>query len=227
MEIAGDSVPAVPAASKKLAARRNAFLAAGRLVFNEKGFADATLDDIIAKSGGSRQTLYALFGGKQGLFEAIVTDNCEALFRGIATGCLATRAVGNVLEEFGERYLAIATAPDCISLNRLVISESIRMPELGLRFWSLGPGRSRSFLANFFQAQIKQGTLSLNDCAAAADYFLDMLAGTIRMQCLIGLRPPPTKSEIKKIVKRAVTQFLMGCQLDKIEPAPNVRSSSI
>jgi TetR/AcrR family transcriptional regulator, mexJK operon transcriptional repressor len=199
-------------ASKRLAARRDAFLEAGREVFQEKGFADATLDDVIAKSGGSRQTLYALFGGKQGLFEAIVSDNCETIYRGMALNVLAARPPAEVLEEIGIRYLTIVTSPDCLSLNRMVISEAPRMPELAQRFWSLGPGYSRNFLAAFFESQMARGSLRLKGAAAAADQFIEMLSGTVRMQCLIGLRPPPTKSEVKKIVQGAVSQFLDGCR---------------
>ncbi len=205
------SACAIAPANKRLAARREAFLAAGREVFQEKGFADTTLDDVIAKSGGSRQTLYALFGGKQGLFEAMVSDTCETIFRGMTTELLATQPPRDVLEEVGIRYLTTVTSADCLSLNRLVISEAARMPELGHRFWSLGPGRSRSFLAAFFQTQIEHGTIRLADANAAADHFLEMLSGTIRLQCLVGLRPPPTKSEVRKIVKGAVTQFFDGC----------------
>jgi AcrR family transcriptional regulator len=190
-------------------------LEAGRAVFHEKGFADATLDDVIAKSGGSRQTLYALFGGKQGLFEAIVSDNCETIYRGMALNALATRSPAEVLEEVGTRYLAIVTSPECLSLNRMVISEAPRMPELAQRFWSLGPGRSRSFLTAFFETQIARKTLRLSDPAAAADHFIEMLSGTTRMQCLIGVRAPPSKSEAKKIVKGAVAQFLDGCRLSR------------
>ena len=71
---------AVSPPRKRLAARREAFLSAASEVFQKKGFAEATLDDVIALSGGSRQTLYELFGGKQGLFEAIISDNCERSF---------------------------------------------------------------------------------------------------------------------------------------------------
>ena len=78
--------------TKRLAARREAFLAAARQVFEKKGFAEATLDDVVALSGGSRQTLYALFGGKQGLFEAITSDTCETIFQGLTPEKLATRA---------------------------------------------------------------------------------------------------------------------------------------
>jgi TetR/AcrR family transcriptional regulator, mexJK operon transcriptional repressor len=206
---------AVSPASKRLVARRDAFLEAGRAVFHEKGFADATLDDVIAKSGGSRQTLYALFGGKQGLFEAIVSDNCETIYRGMALDVLAARSPDEALEEIGTRYLTIVTSPDCLSLNRMVISEAPRMPELAQRFWSLGPGRSRSFLTAFFETQIARKTLRLTEANSAADRFIEMLSGTVRMQCLIGLRQPPTKTEVKKIVKGAVAQFLDGCRLSR------------
>jgi len=202
----------VAPSNKRLAARRDAFLEAGRAVFHEKGFSDATLDDVIAKSGGSRQTLYALFGGKQGLFEAIVSDNCETIYRGMTQDALAGRPPAEVLEEVGARYLTIVTSPDCLSLNRMVISEAPRMPELAQRFWSLGPGRSRAFLTAFFESQIARGTLQLTDAGAAASQFLEMLSGTTRMQCLLGVRQAPSKSEMKTIVKGAVKQFLDGCR---------------
>jgi TetR/AcrR family transcriptional regulator, mexJK operon transcriptional repressor len=206
------STCAVSPASKRLAARRDAFIEAGRAVFQEKGFADATLDDVIAKSGGSRQTLYALFGGKQGLFEAMISDTCETIFRGLTPDLLAARPPREVLEEVGIRYLTIVTSAACLSLNRLVIAEAPRIPELAQRFWSLGPGRSRDFLAAFFETQIARGALQLKNANIAADHFLEMLSGTIRLQCLIGLRPPPAKTEVKKIVQGAVVQFLDGCR---------------
>src|ERR1700730_19036155 len=106
---------------KRLAARREAFLAAAKEVFQKKGFAEATLDDVVALSGGSRQTLYALFGGKQGLFEAITSDTCESIFKGLTPEQLAPRATDEVLKEVGTRYLAIVTSPACLRLYGLVV----------------------------------------------------------------------------------------------------------
>jgi AcrR family transcriptional regulator len=204
--------------SKRLAARREAFLAAARQVFEKKGFAEATLDDVVALSGGSRQTLYALFGGKQGLFEAITSDTCETIFQGLTPENLATRATEEVLKEVGTRYLAIVTSPSCLNLNRLVVAEAPRIPEVVQRFWKLGPGRSRAFLAEFFHRQIERGLLRMQDSRAGADYFLDMLSGTVRLQCLIGLRQPPMPQEIEEIVQGAVAQFLNGCLVRKENP---------
>lgn len=197
--------------SKRLTARRDAFLTAARAVFHEKGYAEATMDDVIARSGGSRQTLYALFGGKQGLFEAIISDACETIFRGLTPEQLAPQAPDVVLREVGTRYLAIVTGPDCVNLHRLIIAEAPRMPELAQQYWKFGPGRSRAFLAEFFDRQIKRGVLRMPDSLAGADHFLDMLSGTVRLQCVIGLRKPPTPSEIERIVHDAVVQFLNGC----------------
>jgi TetR/AcrR family transcriptional repressor of mexJK operon len=196
---------------KRLAARREAFLSAASEVFQKKGFAEATLDDVIALSGGSRQTLYGLFGGKQGLFEAIISDNCERIFRGLTLEQLAPRAPDEVLQEVGIRYLAIVTSPACLNVHRLIIAEAPRIPEVVQRFWKLGPGRSRAFLAEFFDRQIERGLLRMPDSRAAAEYFLEMLSGTVRLQCLIGLRQPPTPQEIEEIVQGAVAQFLNGC----------------
>jgi hypothetical protein len=73
-------------------------------------------------------------------------------------------------------------------------------------------------LAEFFERQIKQGLLHMQDSGNGADHFLEMLSGTARLQCLIGLRPPPTQSEIDKIVQSAVAQFLNGCLVGKGNP---------
>ena len=98
-----------------------------------------------------------------------------------------------------------------MNLNRLIVAEAPRIPEVVQQFWKLGPGRSRAFLAEFFDRQIERGLLRMPDSRAGAEYFLEMLSGTVRLQCLIGLRQPPTPREIEEIVQGAVAQFLNGC----------------
>ena len=137
--------------SKRLAARRAAFLSAAREVFQQKGFAEATLDDVIALSGGSRQTLYALFGGKQGLFEALVTETCWSIFGKLPPERLASQSPDLVLTEVGVRYLEIVLSPPALNLTRLVVAEAARIPEIAETYWRLGPGRSRAFLTEFFR----------------------------------------------------------------------------
>jgi AcrR family transcriptional regulator len=198
-------------ASPRLAARRAAFLSAALEVFQQKGFAEATLDDIIALSGGSRQTLYALFGGKQGLFEALVTETCSSIFGKLTPERLASQSPDLVLTEVGVRYLEVVLSPSVLNLTRLVVAEASRIPEIAETYWRLGPGRSRAFLTEFFDRQIERGLFQMADSRKGADHFLEMLSGTIRFQCLTGVRQPPDGAEIREIVASAVAQFLNGC----------------
>lgn len=194
-------------------ARRRAFLAAATAVFLEKGYASATLDDIIARSGGSRQTLYALFGGKQGLFEALVTDRAARIFIPFQAEGQLDRMPDEVLVDLGTRYLETVTTPDALGMFRLVVAEGGSMKELAERFWEMGPGHARSLLADYFDRQVSRGTLSLASPVDAAQQFWGMLLGNFQLPCLLGLRDPPGREEINVFVRTAVACFLDGCRV--------------
>lgn len=196
----------------RLEARRRAFLDAATAVFLEKGYASATLDDVIARSGGSRQTLYSLFGGKQGLFEAIMQDRCGRIFGQLNAVGVLDRSTDAVLVELGCRYLETVTAPDTVGMYRLVVAESLTMKDLAERFWHMGPGRSRALLARYFEQQAERGVLRLDDPEQAAHQFWGMLLGNYQMQCVLGLREAPGPEEIASYVQAAVGRFLDGCR---------------
>lgn len=69
-------------------------------------------------------------------------------------------------------------------------------------------------LADYFDRQVERGVLHMTDTRAAADYFANTLPGSVRLQCVLGLREPPSSGEIKQIVRNAVAHFLHGCQTD-------------
>lgn len=45
-------------------------------MFLAEGYSGVSVDGIIANIGGSKRTLYAYFGGKEGLFAAIIEQLC-------------------------------------------------------------------------------------------------------------------------------------------------------
>jgi TetR/AcrR family transcriptional repressor of mexJK operon len=200
----------------RLEARRQAFLEAATAAFLEKGYANTTLDDVIARSGGSRQTLYALFGGKQGLFAALVTERSSQILSFWEEDSeLLDRPPEQVLVEIGVRYLEAVTTPDALGLYRLVVAEGMFMRELAEQFWERGPANSRTVLAKYFARQAERGTLLLEDPDQAAYQFWGMLLGNLHMQCLLGLRPAPDRAEIEAYVRTAVARFLDGCRGQK------------
>lgn len=208
----GDVPPQAVTARPRLEARHRAFMDAANAVFLEKGYAAATLDDIIARSGGSRQTLYALFGGKQGLFEALVAERSAAIFEAFPADELNDRDPDEVLPRLGCRYLEIITTRDAMGIYRLVVAESAARKEIAELFWRAGPANARTLLGRYLARQVERGLLRIEDPAQAARHFIGMLLGTLHMECLLGLRSTPTSMEIEAHVKSVVKQFLDGCR---------------
>jgi TetR/AcrR family transcriptional regulator, mexJK operon transcriptional repressor len=195
---------------RRLEARRRAFLEAATAVFLEKGYANSTLDDVIARSGGSRQTLYTLFGGKQGLFEVIVSDYSSKIFGTLNVEDMLGQTPDQVLVELGIRYLQTVTSPVAVGLFRLLIAESISMPHMAKRFWEIGPNHDRTLLSSYFAHQARRGILQLTDPERAAQQFWGMLRGDYHIQGALCLCGPPTIEEV--FVKSAISRFLDGCR---------------
>jgi AcrR family transcriptional regulator len=201
---------AEPSTRSRRETRRRAFLDAANAAFLEKGYANTTLGDIIARSGGSRQTLYALFGGKQGLFEAIVSEVNAEVFRPFRAEGNPERTPDDVLLEIGTHFLRTVLAPNAVALFRLVVAEGPFMGELSDRFWALGPARTLIAFESYFSEQTRRGALDLPDPHQAAHQFQGMLLGTFHIQCLLGVHDIPTSGEIDNFVRAAVKRFLDG-----------------
>jgi AcrR family transcriptional regulator len=54
----------------KTAARREAILAAAKQVFQDMGYDRASMDEVAARFGGSKATVYRYFGSKEALFKS-------------------------------------------------------------------------------------------------------------------------------------------------------------
>lgn len=60
------------------AAMRSRLLDAARLLFAQKGYANATLDELATTLGASKHTIYRRFSGKEPLFDAVVERDIQS-----------------------------------------------------------------------------------------------------------------------------------------------------
>ena len=65
--------------------RREAILAAALEVFSERGFHDASLDDVAARNGVSKALIYEHFASKRDLYAALLDTQGHELFRRVAS----------------------------------------------------------------------------------------------------------------------------------------------
>src|SRR3546814_19047 len=95
--------------AEMIADTRAKLLAAGRKAFGEKGYAEASMDDFTAEAGLTRGALYHHFGGKKGLFEAVVRQIDAELAQRLKSFAAEapTRWEGFVRETIGYVELAL------------------------------------------------------------------------------------------------------------------------
>jgi AcrR family transcriptional regulator len=189
--------------------KRRQILAGARKVFLKHGFDAASMNDIARVAGVSKGTLYVYFESKERLFTALMHD--ERSKQDFSTNP-ADHNVAAVLTRLGRDFVAFLTAPHVIRAKRTVMAIIERMPEVAADFYREGPTVCVADLTRYLEAQVRAGVLSIDDCALAANQFLDLAQTGIVKPLLYGTcsRVPP--ETIDRTVKSAVDVFLAAYQ---------------
>ncbi|HEJ1719358.1 TPA: TetR/AcrR family transcriptional regulator [Pseudomonas aeruginosa] len=174
--------------------RRRAMLDAATQAFLEHGFEGTTLDMVIERAGGSRGTLYSSFGGKEGLFAAVIAT----------------------LEHFGRRFLTSLLDPRCQSLYRLVVAESPRFPAIGKSFYEQGPQQSYLLLSERLAAVAPH--MDEETLYAVACQFLEMLKADLFLKALSVADFQPTMALLETRLKLSVD--IIACYLEHLSQRP-------
>src|SRR5215469_5010443 len=159
-------------------ARRKAILKAAAEVFLERGYADASIDAVVERSGGSKATVYALFGNKEGLFSAAAAECAEEFATAIGTVNVCT-SLTDSLRRIAVAYMKVVLSPKKLAMFRTMVSESARMPESGDIFFRLGPQAAQGAVAKYFRECTAARLLEADDPDELAEYFLGALRGSL------------------------------------------------
>jgi TetR/AcrR family transcriptional repressor of mexJK operon len=178
-------------------------------LFLEKGYADVSIDEIISRVGGSKATIYTWFGGKEGLFEAVVKLLCSDVT--IAIVADATGDIEAQLTRIGNSFLAMVLSPPILELHRLMVSMGRTFPSAGRMFFDAGPITAYRTVASWIESQQQSGLIAPADPYQLAVLFLDMIIGEHQLRMLVSLPKDTQSKKIKETVRSAVDLFLNGC----------------
>jgi AcrR family transcriptional regulator len=187
--------------------RRRAILEAATSVFLERGYAGASVDAVVERAGGSKASVYAMFGNKEGLLTALVAEAAEQLISSVDLLPIE-QPLTQSLTDFGERFLRLILQPTRLALYRLVVGESGRLPELGDVFYRTGPEGVIHRLAEFFRAQAQRGAIRAPEPERLAAYFIGAVRGDMHFRALFNPTRTPTPKEIVGHIEFVVTTFL-------------------
>jgi AcrR family transcriptional regulator len=98
--------------AEKMEETRIKLIAAGRKAFAEKGYADASMDELTASAGLTRGALYHNFGDKRGLLAAVVDEIDSAMAQQAKNAGDVAGGGWNGLIAEGRTYIELALDPE-------------------------------------------------------------------------------------------------------------------
>ena len=187
--------------------RRAQILDAALIVFLEHGYDRATIDLVAQRARASKATIYSFFGGKEGLFEALVGKSAERILAGfpdVDGGIIDVRAA---LKNIAQRYLEVVMAPDAVALWRLIVAEGPRFPGLAKDVYRVSNERLVARLAKALRTWSAGKRIRPLDADRVARQFLAVVRGDLHILALSGLLPDDLETAIHKNVQEAVKIF--------------------
>jgi AcrR family transcriptional regulator len=187
--------------------KRRQILDGARKVFMDLGFDAASMNEIARSAGVSKGTLYVYFADKNRLFEAILEN--EALEQGkVVFNLDPGRDPETTLAEFGRAYMALLCRPGGGSWIRTVMAIAERMPEVGRRYYENVLEKLNNRLADYLQAHVATGDLSIDDCGLAAAQFMEVCKASLFLPFVFQAAPAPSAERIAEVVDSATRMFL-------------------
>ncbi|WP_420413219.1 TetR/AcrR family transcriptional regulator [Roseibium sp.] len=182
--------------------------------FQEKGFAGASMDRISERAQVSKRTVYNHFESKETLFKAINQCLADQINSALEVPYDPDKPIRDALIELGWAEGELMVNPCFMSLARMIMSETIRDPELAAdmnaRMTKL------TVFAEFMERATAEGRLSVNDPNVAAEQFLGLIKSRSFFPNIYANRVAE-RDEMDKIINESVDLFL--AQYGKTEQA--------
>ncbi|OJU17788.1 MULTISPECIES: TetR/AcrR family transcriptional regulator [unclassified Sphingomonas] len=199
--------PAPGRREARKAERRAAIVAVAWRHFLEHGYDRTSMSAIAEEMGGSKGTLWSYFASKEELFTAAIDEVTTAFRASVIEILTPSREPREALTILAERLIDRITLPDAIALQRLIVGEVERFPEIGRIFYDRGPGAGQAVLIDYITAQVRAGNLSADDPREAALMFFNLCAGGYHQHVLWGIADHDDR-RAKREAALAVQHFL-------------------
>jgi AcrR family transcriptional regulator len=187
---------------------RKRILGAALSAFTEGGYAQTSTLEIATRARVSKRELYSLFGNKEAMLVACITERAQRLKAPVELPELRDREIlAQVLTAFGTRLLTEATDPAVVAMFRLAISETVHAPKVAQALESLARKPTRDSL-RVIMASAKSAGLVSGDPDTMTDRWLGLLSGDLMTSLLLQTANRPTASEIARRADDATKAFL-------------------
>jgi AcrR family transcriptional regulator len=182
-------------------------------LFLAQGYGATSIEAVAQQARISKRTFYHRFPDKAALFGAVVRRIVEELRPPAGASLYEGGNLEQVLGRLARLMLGAALTPKALALNRLMVAEAQRFPELAAIVAREG-GRAElaGQITAMLEREARAGGLAIDRAAFAAEQFLQLVVSLPQRRAL-GLGTPMTQSELDAWADDCVNLFLNGCRL--------------
>jgi TetR/AcrR family transcriptional repressor of mexJK operon len=192
-------------------AKRRAILDAARALFSRKAYDAVTMEEVAARAGVSKMTIYSHFTDKETLFEALVRRESdrmtEAFSMPAGDGGLAER-----LTALGGLFLRMILERDVACMMSTVPAMLHSHQEAAWRFYEAGPGRTLAGLRAVIAGAAAAGELAIDDPGLAAEDLISLWLGPLPGRMAFGIVASVSPDEVDRRARRGTSVFLRAYQ---------------
>jgi AcrR family transcriptional regulator len=184
---------------------------AARHEFAASGYAATSMENVARRAGVSTKTLYRVIPNKAALFEAMITDRIDTFASVVRLRACDGRDIEKALREALIVCGELILDGDVITLQRVILGDSEKFPEIAETFYHKAIRRTERTLANWLQAQHERGLIKIDDSETTAGMLLGMLVFQPQRAVMFGHAPTPDRGALERRAQTVAALFLRGC----------------
>jgi AcrR family transcriptional regulator len=177
-------------------------------VFGKYGYRATTMDIIASECGFSKATLYQFFNSKEELFSKIFSEQSKTDVKNQFITQISDGQIKDTLFDVGMMFLSMFEDPQKLNLNRMVIAESARFPEIGKTVYENAISVVAGSVSDILRKFCESGEIVCEDTMLAARSYIGMLYSYVVLDRIINTAKETYTS--KKIVEFASETFSKG-----------------
>jgi len=190
--------------------KRAAIIQAATALFLKQGVQKASMSAIAEAAPVSKATLYKYFESKDVLLVACISEFCTDLLQSMALVTLESDSVENTLEAIATDFVDLIFDQQGLALYRLVIAECSDFPELAEMVYASVPKVALQIVQGYLESVNRLGIFNIKETEFAAESFFCLLKGERHFQCLLGVKPPPSKIEKQQMIDKVIKVYIQG-----------------